>query len=120
VSIRQEFSQPMGWKPLNGIARPAITAYIFVLAMEGLMASLTIRDLDEGISKQLRIRAAEKGHSVEEEVRDILRQVMKEPAPPINLAAAIRARIAPLGGVDLDLPEREPMPELPDIFRGRR
>jgi hypothetical protein len=43
---------------------------------------------------------------------EILRRVMDEPQPPLNLAAAIRARIAPLGGVDLELPEREPMPAL--------
>ena len=34
---------------------------------------------------------------------------MKTP-PAQNLAAAIRARFAPLGGVELDLPAREPMP----------
>jgi hypothetical protein len=31
--------------------------------------------------------------------------------PTQNLAAAIRARFAPLGGVELDLPAREAMPE---------
>jgi hypothetical protein len=35
--------------------------------------------------------------------------------PPANLAAAIRARIAPLGGVDLDIPPREPMREPPSF-----
>ena len=54
-----------------------------------------------------------------EEVQDILRRVMDEPQPPFNLAAAIRARIAPLGGVDLELPEREPMPGSPFSGRGR-
>jgi antitoxin FitA len=29
---------------------------------------------------------------------------------PRNLCEAIRARIEPLGGVDLDIPPREPMP----------
>ncbi|MAJ64474.1 MAG: hypothetical protein CL557_12735 [Alphaproteobacteria bacterium] len=33
-----------------------------------------------------------------------------KPTPTQNLAAAIRARVAPLGGVELDLPVREPMP----------
>lgn len=104
---------------MNGIARLAITAYIYALAMEGRMASLTIRNLDEGLKQRLRVRAAENGHSMGEEVQDILRRVMDEPQPPFNLAAAIRARIAPLGGVDLELPEREPMPGSPFSGRGR-
>lgn len=35
------------------------------------------------------------------------------PAPPADLAAAIRARVATLRGVTLDLPPREPMREPP-------
>jgi plasmid stability protein len=46
---------------------------------------------------------------MEEEARDILRQVVGEGKPAHNLAASIRARVAPLGGADLDLPLREPM-----------
>jgi hypothetical protein len=33
-----------------------------------------------------------------------------KPTPTQNLAAAIRTRVAPLGGVELDLPVREPIP----------
>ncbi|MCU0830926.1 MAG: hypothetical protein MUC58_05330 [Rhizobiaceae bacterium] len=36
------------------------------------MASLTIRNLDENVKKALRIRAAERGVSMEEEARDAL------------------------------------------------
>ena len=43
----------------------------------------------------------------------ILRQVVGEASSPHNLAAAIRARIAPLRGVELELPPREPMREPP-------
>lgn len=35
--------------------------------------------------------------------------------PPANLASAIRARFAPLGGVDLEIPRREPMRDSPDF-----
>ena len=35
--------------------------------------------------------------------------------PPANLAEAIRARFAPLGGVELDIPPRDPMGEPPDF-----
>ncbi|WP_268768235.1 FitA-like ribbon-helix-helix domain-containing protein [Mastigocoleus testarum] len=36
------------------------------------MASLTIRNLEEAIKELLRIRAAHHGHSIEEELRQIL------------------------------------------------
>lgn len=77
------------------------------------MASITIRNLDDDIKRRLRVRAAERGHSMEEEARDILRRVMSEGAPPRDLAAAIRARVAAGTRVDLDLPAREPMREPP-------
>ena len=83
------------------------------------MASITIRNLDDDLKRRLRIRAAEHGRSMEEEARDILRHVVTEPTPPRNLAASIRARMAPLGGVELDLPAREAMRE-PPRFAGKR
>ncbi len=42
------------------------------------MASLTIRKLDEALKKQLRLRAARHGRSVEDEVRTILRAAAAE------------------------------------------
>ena len=77
------------------------------------MASITIRSLDDEVKRLLRIRAAEHGRSMEEEVREILRQAVGREKPAYDLAAAIRARVAPLGGVDLDLPQREAMREPP-------
>lgn len=79
------------------------------------MASITIRNLEDNLKHRLRVRAAERGHSMEEEARDILRQVVGEDAPPRNLAAAIRARVGPLGGIEHDLPAREPMREPPQF-----
>ena len=50
------------------------------------MASLTVRQLDEALKQQLRLRAARNGRSVEDEVRTILRSAAAEvdapPAPP--------------------------------------
>jgi plasmid stability protein len=77
------------------------------------MASITIRNLDDSLKHRLRIRAAEHGRSMEEEVREILRQTVGGSPAPENLGAAIHRRFAALGGVDLDLPPREPMPEPP-------
>ena len=75
------------------------------------MASITIRNLDDGLKQQLRVRAAEHGRSMEEEAREILREVVGEGSPPRDLASAIRKRVAPLGGIDLDIPDREPLRE---------
>ncbi len=81
------------------------------------MASLTIRNLEEPIKELLRIRAAHHGHSMEEEVRQILRAaVLKDAQSPENLAEAIAKRFADLGGVDdLSIASREPMHEPPQI-----
>ena len=57
---------------------------------------------------------------MEEEARDILRRVMGDAASPRNLAAAIRARVAPADRIDLDLPARQPMREPPHLGRKQR
>jgi plasmid stability protein len=78
------------------------------------MASVTIRDLDTETKERLRIRAARHGRSMEEEVRVILRSALAEgAASPMRLGTAIHARFRPLGGVELELPLREPMREPP-------
>lgn len=77
------------------------------------MASITIRNLEDEIKQRLRVRAAQHGRSTEEEAREILRREMGKGAPARDLAAAIRARVAPLGGADLAIPEREPISEPP-------
>ncbi len=77
------------------------------------MASITIRKLDDEVKARLRIRAAENGRSMEEEARTILREAVGPEAPPENLASFIRECFAPLGGVELELPPREPAREPP-------
>ena len=79
------------------------------------MAAITIRNIDEALKRQLRIRAAEHGRSMEEEARDILRQAMGRVTPSPHLGQAIHGRFAALGGVDLDLPLREAMPAPPRL-----
>jgi plasmid stability protein len=80
------------------------------------MSSITIRNLDDGVKRRLRIRAAERNRSMEEEARDILCQVLAEqPRVPSNLAQAIRELIEPLGGVELELPPRGPLRDPPDF-----
>ena len=80
------------------------------------MASITVRNLEDGLKHRLRIRAAENGRSMEEEARDILRTALyHQQSGQGNLASAIRARFAPLGGVELDIPPRSPMRNPPRL-----
>ena len=72
------------------------------------MASMTIRNLDENLQARLRVQAAQHGRSMEDEAKDILRAALSaEPSRSQSLVEAIRARIEPLGGVELDLPSRD-------------
>ncbi len=78
------------------------------------MASITIRNLDAHTKARLRVRAAHRQRSMEEEARNILRAALAEDdLTPRDLAAAIGARFRPLGGVVLTLPAREPMRKPP-------
>lgn len=82
------------------------------------MASITIRRLDDSVKKRLRLRAAQHGTSMEDEARTILRAALADQqAGASNLAQAIRRRFEPLGGVELQLPPRQPMREPPDPRR---
>ena len=71
------------------------------------MTSLTIRGIDDELQARLSSRAAARGHSVAEEAREILRDEFPKPKKQRNLYAAIRAKIEPLGGVELELPSRD-------------
>ncbi len=78
------------------------------------MTSITIRNLDDALKRRLRVQAAEHGRSMEEEARDILRSALnRKPAPAVKVGTAIRALFEPLGGVDIELPERQPIREPP-------
>ena len=83
-----------------------------------MMASITVRNLEDGLKRRLRIRAAENGRSMEQEARDILREALqRETAPTKGLGTAINERFKRLGGVDLEIPPREPMREPPQFGR---
>jgi hypothetical protein len=45
-------------------------------------ATLTIRNVDAALKQRLRVRAAHHGHSMEAEVRAILKETLNEPAAP--------------------------------------
>ncbi len=81
----------------------------------GPSATLNIRQLDPALKEQLRIRAAHNGRSMEAEARTILKDALtnSRPASGEALAASIRRRFAPFGGIELELPSREPGREPP-------
>ena len=90
-----------------------------IIAIRGVtMASITIRKLEEAVKKRLRLRAAQHGTSMEDEARRILRAaVADQEAKAPDLAQAIRRRFGPLGGLELQLPPRQPMREPPEPGR---
>jgi plasmid stability protein len=96
----------------------AVDAGIIINAdKEGVaVAAITIRNVDPELKRQLRIRAAIAGHSMEAEARSILRaELATQDDEPADLYQRIRRHVDPLGGVDLPLPDREPMREPPAL-----
>jgi plasmid stability protein len=87
------------------------------------MATLTIRNLDERLKGRLRVRAALRGRSMEEEARQILRVALNDVEPAsTDLAERIRRRFAKLGDVQLPIAAREPIRDLEmpaDVAVGR-
>jgi plasmid stability protein len=75
------------------------------------MAQLIVRNLDEVVKRKLQRRAARHGRSMEEEVRDILRDAVKDDRRPRKgLGTAIAERFK---GIELD----EPIPGLKIEFQ---
>ena len=69
------------------------------------MAQLVVRNLEASVKSRLQRRAARSGRSMEEEVRDILRNaVVQEEVPAGGLGTEISALFARVG-LDLDIPE---------------
>ena len=59
------------------------------------MAQLIVRDLEDDVKARLKRRAERHGHSMEEEIRNILRNAAKEENRPLpNLGSRIAARFA--------------------------
>jgi plasmid stability protein len=74
-----------------------------------MMSTITISDLDHQLAERLIQQAARHGQSIEDEAGDILSNALAQPGSnTANLAASIRARFGPLGGVELPDTHREP------------
>lgn len=82
------------------------------------MTTLTVRNLDESVKLGLRVRAAQHGWSVEQEVRHILQTVVSgnthgTQAP--SFAERVNQRFKGLGADDLPIPPRQTPRPAPDL-----
>ena len=78
------------------------------------MGTLTIRNMDDGVKERLRMRAASRGHSMEEEARVILTQAMGGVSGEA-LWSLSRELFAGDKGVELSLPSRVKDRRSPDF-----
>lgn len=68
------------------------------------MAQFVVRNIEKAVKARLKRRAARHGRSMEEEVRDILRNAVKEPEAAGGLGTEIASLFAKVG-LDEDFPE---------------
>ena len=74
------------------------------------MAQFIVRDLEEDVKERLKRRAAQHKRSMEEEIRHILRNAVKEQNQPVaKLGSRIAARFSGTG-LTVDLPELRGQP----------
>jgi plasmid stability protein len=80
------------------------------------MAQLVVRKLDDDVKAKLQQRARRHGRSTEEEVRDILRNAVREEAKaPAPLGKRLRALFKDIG-LEADIPEWRGRPARPADF----
>ncbi|MFN3202089.1 MAG: FitA-like ribbon-helix-helix domain-containing protein [Bradymonadia bacterium] len=72
------------------------------------MTQLTIHKLDDALVRALRVRAAERGHSIEAEVRAILHEVLMSRPDE-------RALVDHILAMPTDATEEDPFPRLNDV-----
>lgn len=76
------------------------------------MANLSVRKLDDNVYKQLRVRAAKHGVSLEEEARQIISQAV---AAPERISTVFRKHFGYENGIDLEI-EKHRKPHDPMEF----
>lgn len=79
------------------------------------MAQVVVRQIEDEVKERLRQRAVRHGRSMEEEIRVILREAVRDEAPEEGLGTQI-ARL--FNGLDapFELPERQFNPVRPAVF----
>jgi plasmid stability protein len=69
------------------------------------MAQLVVRNIENGVKARLQRRARRHGHSMEEEVRDILRSAVKEAELPSGGLGTEISSLFAESGLNSDIPE---------------
>ena len=82
------------------------------------MGQILVRKVDDTLKDKLQRRAERHGNSMEEEVRNILRNAVKDDGNPENgLGTRIAARFKGLGLREKDFPTLEIEPRIPKFDR---
>ena len=84
--------------------------------METLMAQLLVRNVEEDVKERLKRRAKKHGCSLEELVRDILRDAAKDERPTGGLGGEIAARFKGRGFEEGEIRELRGYPIKPATF----
>jgi len=80
------------------------------------VAQFVVRNIEDGVKTRLQRRAKRNGHSMEEEVRDILRNAVAQDEPkPGGLGSEIAALFV-RAGLDADIPELRGHALEPPVF----
>jgi plasmid stability protein len=80
------------------------------------MAQIVVRKLEEGVKTRLQRRARRNGRSMEEEVRDILRNAAHEPEKPSGGLGTEIAKLFKGKGYDFEVTELRGYPVRPATF----
>ena len=95
-----------------------VIAIIAIIDYIDCMASITVRNLDDNVKNRLRRQAAEHGRSLEAEVREILSCNTASTAAArtgLDLMRPLRDFVDEYGGVELPVPKRTPMRDIPNF-----
>lgn len=80
------------------------------------MGAITVRNLDEKTKRELRMRAARNGRSMEEEVRRMIRYLLDQPETETpHVVDVAREIVERTGGFEIELPPRQKMREPPSF-----
>jgi antitoxin FitA len=77
------------------------------------MGQILVRNIDDELKRRLKLRAGKHGHSMEQEIRDILRDAVKEDGPHKGLGTQIAERFKGLGLREKDFPRLKINPRIP-------
>ncbi|WP_150462489.1 FitA-like ribbon-helix-helix domain-containing protein [Nesterenkonia ebinurensis] len=74
------------------------------------MADMLIRGIDDDAKERIRVRAAQKGHSMEAEAREILERSVTGERPKYGLGTTIHQRFLAAGSPEFEVPPRDGSP----------